>query len=102
MTRQHAMRGRQWLCWLSLSIILCAPALAQTTSTTILGTVTDASGAVIANAKVTVTNTRTGVKREDTASSTGDYSFPLLDVGDYDVAVDAGGFKSEVRRGIIL
>ncbi|HZN11288.1 MAG TPA: TonB-dependent receptor, partial [Blastocatellia bacterium] len=102
MTRQHAMRRRQWLCWLSLSIILCAPALAQTTSTTILGTVTDGSGAVIPNAKVTVTNTRTGVKREHTASSTGDYSFPLLDVGDYDVAVDAAGFTSEVRRGIVL
>ncbi len=75
---------------------------AQTTSTTILGTVTDSTGAVIAKAKVTVVNTKTTVKREDTTSSTGDFTFPLLDVGVYDVTVEAQGFRPEVRRNIIL
>ncbi len=110
MTDYAAMQG-----WRSLrlsllflfSVLTCLNAFtsnvsAQTTSTTILGTVTDSSGAVIAGAKVTVVNTRTSVKREDTSSSTGDFSFPLLDVGVYDVTVDAQGFKSEVRRNIVL
>ena len=104
MYRPNATRGLWWLC-LSLLSIVCLSfdmAFAQTTSTTILGTVADSAGAVVAGAKITVTNTATGVNREVTASSTGDYSFPLLDVGVYDVTVSAQGFKSEVRRGVIL
>jgi len=93
--------------WLGLPIFLCAAFLcvlvqAQTTSTSILGTVTDASGAVVPGAKVTVLHVKTGVKREDVTSSTGDYSFPLLDVGEYDVTVEASGFRAEVRRNVIL
>jgi Carboxypeptidase regulatory-like domain/TonB dependent receptor len=76
--------------------------LAQTTSTTILGTVVDASGAVLAGAKVTAVNTRTGIRREATASSTGDYTFPLLDVGVYDVTVEVEGFRPETRRNVVL
>ncbi len=95
--------SRQWLCLPFLFIALLAnPALAQTTSTTILGTVTDSAGALVAGAKITVTNTKTGISREVAASSTGDFSFPLLDVGIYDVAASAQGFKSEVRRNVIL
>jgi hypothetical protein len=73
-----------------------------TTSTTILGVITDTSGAVVPGAKVTALNVKTGLKREETTSSTGDFSFPLLDVGEYDVSVDAQGFKSEVRHHLIL
>ncbi len=75
---------------------------AQTTSTTIQGAVTDMSGAVLAGAKVTAVNTKTGVRRETVASSTGDYTFPLLDVGVYDVTVEADGFRPETRRNIVL
>src|SRR5262245_32604995 len=84
-----------------LSIFITAVS-AQTTSTTILGAVSDSSGAVVAGAKVTATNTKTAVKREVTTSSTGDFSFPLLDVGVYDVTIEAQGFRPEVRRNIIL
>ncbi len=94
-------QGWQWLCLPILSTLLCT-AGAQTTSTTILGTVTDTSGAVVAGAKVTALNVKTGLKREETTSSTGDFSFPLLDVGEYEVTVDAQGFKSEVRHHLIL
>ena len=89
--------------WSCLLLLLLVPfAGAQTTSTTILGVVADSTGAVVTGAKVTVTNTRTGVSRDVVTSSTGDYVFPLLDVGVYDVAVDAKGFKTEIRRGVIL
>ncbi|PYV85846.1 MAG: hypothetical protein DMG05_21885, partial [Acidobacteria bacterium] len=73
------------------------PLLAQTTSTSILGTVTDASGAVVPGAKVTALQVGTGLKREEVTSNTGDYSFPLLNVGEYQVTVELAGFKTEVR-----
>jgi hypothetical protein len=97
-------RGWQWLCLPVLLIFFLSftSALAQTTSTTILGTVTDSAGSLVAGAKITATNTKTGISREVTASSTGDFSFPLLDVGVYDVAASAQGFKSEIRREVIL
>jgi Carboxypeptidase regulatory-like domain len=93
--------------YLLFSIFACLGAFiaavsAQTTSTTILGAVSDSKGAVVAGAKVMTTNTKTGVKREATTSSTGDFSFPLLDVGVYDVTVEAQGFRPESRRGVIL
>jgi Carboxypeptidase regulatory-like domain/TonB dependent receptor-like, beta-barrel len=92
---------------LLFSVLACLGAFvaavsAQTTSTTILGAVADSAGAVVAGAKVTAINTKTGVKREATTSSTGDFSFPLLDVGVYDVSVEARGFRPEARRGVIL
>src|SRR5205085_6251886 len=75
---------------------------AQTTSTSILGTVTDSTGAVISGAKVTVLNLRTGIKRQDVTTNTGDYNFPLLDVGEYEVSVEVAGFKTETRKNIVL
>ncbi|HKQ80224.1 MAG TPA: TonB-dependent receptor [Blastocatellia bacterium] len=92
---------------LLFSVLICLSAInitvsAQTTSTTILGAVTDSAGAVVAGAKVTATNTKTGLKREVATSSSGDFSFPLLDVGVYDVTIEASGFKPEARRNVIL
>jgi Carboxypeptidase regulatory-like domain/TonB dependent receptor len=103
MTNNVAKQGRRWFCRCLLSLFtFCISVSAQTTSTTILGTVSDGSGAILAGAKVTAVNTRTGVKREVVTSSTGDFSFPLLDVGVYDLMVDAQGFKQEIRRNIAL
>lgn len=75
---------------------------AQTTSTAILGTVTDGTGAIVAGAKVTATQIGTQIRREDTTSSTGDYNFPLLDVGEYTLEVEATGFKTELRSNVLL
>lgn len=75
---------------------------AQTTSTSILGTVSDPNGALVPGAKVTALNVGTGTKREDSTSSSGDFSFPLLDVGEYEVTVEAPGFKAAVRPKVIL
>ena len=74
----------------------------QTTSTAILGTVTDPSGAVVTGAKVTLLQVQTGTRRQEVTSSSGDYSFPLLDPGEYTVTVEAKGFKTETVRGISL
>ena len=85
------------------SVLLCAAALtAQTVSTEILGLVTDPTGAVIPNAEITVRRTATGDIRTGRTNETGNYVFPLLDIGEYEVTAVAAGFKTEVRRGIGL
>ncbi|MDZ4799802.1 MAG: carboxypeptidase regulatory-like domain-containing protein [Bryobacteraceae bacterium] len=83
-------------------VVSVSIALAQTTSTSILGTVTDASSASIAGAKVTATNVNTRVASNTVTTDTGDYAFPLLDIGEYQVSVDQPGFKGETRKGITL
>jgi hypothetical protein len=75
---------------------------AQTVSTEILGLVADSSGAVIAGATVTVRRSATGDVRSATTNDTGNYIFPLLDIGEYEVTCKATGFKAEIRRNIVL
>jgi hypothetical protein len=94
--------GHAVLLLMAVLLSMAPGVLAQTTSTTILGVIADSTGAVINGAKVTVTNTSTRVSREVVTSTTGDFTFPLVDVGIYDVMVDAQGFKTEVRRNVIV
>src|SRR5437870_8091901 len=82
------------------TMLALSVAFAQSTTQSVLGLVTDSSGAIIQGAKVTLTNTGTNVVLTTTTNETGNYSFPLLQVGDYSVRVEAQGFKSEVVRGI--
>jgi len=83
-------------------LVFCLTGFAQTTSTSIVGSVTDTSGATISGAKVTATNVKTNVASNTVTTETGDYAFPLLDVGEYQVVVEQPGFKAETRRGVIL
>ena len=88
-----------------ISVVACLLSmvvLAQTTSTEILGTVTDPSGAVIQGAKVTLIRPGTGERRTVVTGPTGDYSFPLIDIGEYTVAVEAPGFKRFEKKGIVV
>ena len=68
----------------------------------ILGNVTDESGAVVTNAKVDVTNIATGVVYNTQTGSSGDFTLPSLNPGRYSVAVEASGFKKSVTTDIIL
>ncbi len=77
-------------------------AYAQLTTADLIGTVTDASGAVIGGASVTIVNTATGVSRSTTTSSGGDYGFSSLDVGSYNLTVKAKGFADFEARSIKL
>ncbi|MEQ1883739.1 MAG: TonB-dependent receptor [Bryobacteraceae bacterium] len=74
-------------------LLACSTLLGQGTAD-IVGTVTDNSGAVVANAKVTVKNTGTSLTRTQQTDTSGAYSFPLLPVGDYSVTVEIQGFKT--------
>jgi hypothetical protein len=80
----------------------CVPLHAQVTGATLSGTVTDASGAVIANAQVTARNLATSASREATTDSGGSYSLPNLAPGDYDVRVTAQGFSTAVQSNFAL
>ena len=68
----------------------------------ILGTVTDSTGAVVPGAKVTVTNTGTGVPFNTVTSSAGDYLAPGLQPGIYSVSATAKGFQKAVTTGVNL
>lgn len=86
-----------------VAVLLVAPSLrAQTSQGRILGTVTDASGAVVPGARVTVTNTATAVSREVTSSNAGEFVAPGLEAGPYSVKIQAKGFATTERTGIRL
>jgi hypothetical protein len=71
-------------------------AIAQVTTADVLGTVTDASGAVVPNSKVTITNIATNNSRSGHTNSTGEFVFTLLPPGRYSVRVEGTGFKAFV------
>src|SRR5215469_13160023 len=82
---------------------LSSAANAQTTgAATILGTVTDTTGAVIPGAKVLVVNKDTGFNFDGVTNSDGYYYVPYLRPGIYNVTIEAQGFKKYVRDGIEL
>lgn len=73
---------------------------AQAVTGTVLGTLTDASGAVVANAKVTLTNVGTGIIRNEQTNASGNYTFVDIPEGNYSVSFEAAGFKKEVRENV--
>ncbi len=75
---------------------------AQSPTGTISGTVTDASGAVVPTATVTVTNKATGIARVLAANANGLYSAPSLQPGDYEVKAEMQGFRTTVREAQVL
>ena len=74
----------------------------QKTAGVIRGSVTDPSGAVVANASITVTNTATGASRTATTSTAGEYAVPDLDPGVYQVTIKAPNFKETVVNNVEL
>src|SRR6185312_2372946 len=84
-------------------LLLCSAALlAQTFRGTILGTVTDPGGAVIANAKVIAHNVNTGLERTTSTSDDGSYSIPELPIGTYTVSVSQSGFQTQITNDIAV
>src|SRR4051794_26210693 len=69
---------------------------------TIVGTITDPSGAVIAGAKVTVVDPASGVTREETTNDQGYFVVPTLKPATYDVTISAAGFGPSTQKGITL
>src|SRR6266566_48032 len=85
-----------------LLLTVLPSAFAQITTGTITGTVTDASGAVMADASVTVTSTQTGASRTSNTNSEGSFSFPELNPGTYNISVIKPGFKKVTEKNVEL
>src|SRR5438067_3918648 len=87
------MHNRLHLLSFGILFLAVAAHAQESGGATINGAVTDPSGAVIANAKITATQPATGAQRTTETSSAGIYSLNALAAGSYDVAVEATGFK---------
>jgi hypothetical protein len=86
------------LCFLTGSL----PLAAQTTTGSIVGTVTDATGSSVPNASVTAMNEATSIEFKAATDATGTYVVTPIPVGRYTVTVETKGFKKAVRAGIIV
>jgi hypothetical protein len=97
---QYGLRGLLALMLLFSSQLLWSQS--QSTTGTIEGTVVDETGAVVSGANVTLTHQSTGATRALSTDTSGRYTAPLLQVGDYDVKVQLAGFTTVKRTGIAL
>ncbi len=68
---------------------------AQNTEATVLGTVKDPSGAVVAGATARLKNQGTSIERTETTDKNGDYRFSGVEIGSYTLAIEASGFEKE-------
>ena len=89
-----------WLLAALTLLLFAGSALAQSTTGRILGTLTDQSGAAVANATVTVTDVQRGTSRVLTTDETGSYVAADLQPGTYKVRVEAKGFKAVERPSV--
>ncbi|HLH43851.1 MAG TPA: TonB-dependent receptor [Bryobacteraceae bacterium] len=103
MPTNYSFRARAARILLALGIVSSGKLNAQgSTSATLLGTVTDSSGAVIPNASIQVKNVDTGRVQQAPADGQGRYTIADLPVGNYEAQAAAQGFQTVVRRGITL
>jgi Carboxypeptidase regulatory-like domain len=93
-------RLRSMCILLSLALCCASFAFSQAVSGSLLGTVTDASGATVPNAQVVMTETNTGVSRATRTGEAGNYVFGDVPPGTYTVSVELTGFKKAVRSGV--
>ena len=83
-------------------VLFVGTLIGQTFRGTILGTVTDQSGAVVSGATITVKNTATGLERSTQTSADGSYSIPELPIGTYTVTVTQSGFQTSITREVVV
>jgi hypothetical protein len=87
---------------LAVVFLFTSAAFSQLTTADILGTVTDATGAVVPNAAVVLTNLGTNEKRTGQSNISGDYSFTLLPVGHYSISVKSSGFQASITKDLAV
>ena len=83
-------------------VICCVPVHAQQATARLLGTILDPSGGAIGNATVNVTNVATSQQKTVQTNGSGEYSIPLLPIGEYTMRVEAPGFQAKSLKGIVL
>src|ERR1700733_14088741 len=85
---------------LTFSLLFTIPVVGQLTTADIVGTITDATGAVVPNAAVTLVNLGTNENRTTQSNTSGDYNFTLLPVGHYSITVKAAGFEESITKDL--
>jgi hypothetical protein len=102
--RSIGLRKGQSILWMlsvfTMFVVFATHAHAQTA--TVVGTVTDPSGAVVANATIKVTNLETGLVTDAVTAGDGQFVVPELGIGHYTITATAAGFKSSLKTGILL
>lgn len=96
------MISKRLLCAVAALLLSVVGAEAQVLYGTIVGQVTDSTGAVVPSATVRITNRETNQSREATSSDAGSFSFPTLPGGSYDVTVSRQGFQTLTAQGITV
>src|ERR1043165_4241548 len=74
----------------------------QAANATLTGTISDPMGAVIAGAKISATQTATGIKRDAVSNADGLYVFSNMAPGDYELSIEATGFATKVTKAVAL
>src|ERR1700684_74509 len=85
---------------IAIAMLLTAPAYAQTLYGTLVGNVTDSTGAAVVGAMVVATDTGTSIAKTVTSDSSGDFRLSNLEAGTYKVSISAKAFASTVGQGI--
>jgi hypothetical protein len=104
-SRSACPAGGLFKLWhLSMAVLLATiflgfsePVRGQAVNATLLGTVTDSSGAPVSNAKITITETNTGIGRTTQTNESGNYVVPDLPPGTYTITAELSGFKRASR-----
>ena len=86
----------------SLACVLSLPAMAQNFRGQVRGLVTDQAGAVLPEAKVTLSNVNTGVVVTKPTDNAGIYVFDFVEPGTYTITVESGGFGRHVQQNIVV
>jgi outer membrane receptor protein involved in Fe transport len=103
---------QRWLCcgggcrptfiWLVATLLWTGSAVAQFTTARLSGVVIDKAGSAVSGATVTVEQVTTGYRQIAKTGSVGDYLFPSLPIGNYQLTVEMPGFSSYIQKGIVL
>jgi len=103
---KNSRRWGVWALWSCAALLVMALSAttgwAQTFRGTIQGIVTDATGASVAGAKVTIRNADTGAERITQTNEAGVYNVPELQIGTYRVTIEKEGFQAAVTTGVVV
>lgn len=81
-------------------VALSGLAWGQAVTGSLLGTITDSSGASVPGAKIAITEINTGISRTSQTNDSGNYVFPALEPGTFRVSVEKAGFRTAVKEGV--
>src|SRR6218665_2463323 len=104
------MKLARYMAWAFLAVVIslvlidsmAETAFGQVLYGSVVGTLSDATGAVVPSATVTVTNQATGLSRQAVTDQNGYYSIPNLLEGVYDLSVTAGGLKPYTQKSVTV